>query len=59
MKTTLTLTLMPATVTIKDGRTGETSTDEVILDYDTVRRSEGCGLDADAIICRMYNRQGY
>lgn len=38
MKTTLTLTLMPATVTIRDGRTGEMSTDEVILDYDTVRR---------------------
>lgn len=59
MKTTLTLNLMPATVTIKDGRTGQTSTDRVVLDYDTVRRCEGCGLDADAIVCRMYNRQGY
>lgn len=59
MKTTLTVSLMPAVVTLRDGRTGQTLTDQVVLDYDTVRRCEGCGLDADAIVYRMYNRQGY
>lgn len=59
MKTTLPITLMPAVVTLRDGRTGQTHTDQVVLDYDTVRRCEGCGLDADAIVYRMYNRQGY
>ena len=59
MNTTKTVKLLPYTVTIKDGRTGEVSSDLIVLDYDTVRRCQCYGMDGPAILHRLYNAQGY
>lgn len=59
MNTTKTVKLLPYTVTLKDGRTGEVTTETIVLDLDAVRLCQGYGMDGQAIIHRMYNTRGY
>lgn len=59
MTTTTNVTLLAFDVELMDGRTGERSTDTVVLDFDTVRRCECCGIDGPAIVHRLYNFRGY
>lgn len=59
MNTTKTIKLLPYTVTLKDGRTGEVTTDTIVLDKDAVRLCQSYGMDGPAILHRLYNAQGY
>ena len=59
MNTTANISLLAFTVELKDGRTGEVSSDLIVLDYDTVRRCQCYGMDGPAILHRLYNAQGY
>lgn len=59
MNTTKTVKLLPYTVTLRDGRTGEITTDTIVLDKDAVRLCQSYGMDGPALLHRVYNARGY
>lgn len=59
MKTRITIQLRVFPVTIRDERTGEVSSDVIVLDKPRLQAAQLVGQDSNELIYRMYNRQGY
>jgi hypothetical protein len=59
MKFEITYQLRAFPVEITDTRTGARTLDAIILDKRTLENARAVGLDHEALICRLYNRQGY
>ena len=59
MKTEITITARSYRVEIRDNRTGEKSTDTIVLDKARLQAGGLLGLSDEDIIRRIYNREGF
>ena len=59
MKTEITISVRAYRVEIRDNRTGEKSTDTIVLDKARLQAGGLLGLSDEEIIQRTYNRQGF
>ena len=59
IKTTVELTLRAFPVKIVDTRTGEESTDTIVLDKQCLQAADLVGQSSKELIERIYHRQGY
>lgn len=59
MKTEITITARIYRVEIRDNRTGEKSTDTIVLDKARLQAGGLLGLSDEEIIQRLYNRKGF
>lgn len=59
MKTEIKIAVRAYQVKIKDERTGEKTTDTIVLDKARLQAGAMVGLGDEDIIYRIYNRQGY
>lgn len=59
MKTEIKITVRAYLLLIRDERTGEKTTDTIVLDKARLQAGAMVGLSDEDLICRLYNRQGY
>ncbi len=59
MKTEITISVRSYLVEIRDNRTGEKSTDTIVLDKARLQAGGLLGLSDEDIIRRTYNREGF
>lgn len=58
MTTTITIALRRFPVKIKDGRTGEITTDTVVIDKETLTAAQRVGQSSKELIHRAYSKAG-
>lgn len=59
MKNIITISVRAFPVSLRDERTGETSTDMIALGKEELRAAQIVGESSTELIYRRYNRQGY
>lgn len=59
MRNEITISVRAFPVVIKDQRTGEESTDMIVIHKEQLRAAEIVGQSSKELIFRLYNRQGF